>query len=74
MKFKVLPRQNPSDRTAPVRYYPFPQWDSELTMRQMAQQIAAHCALPPTQTEADRTVRMLLTAWSRSMLLNLLII
>lgn len=31
-------------------------------------------ALPPPQTEADRTVRMLLTAWSRSLLLNLLII
>lgn len=52
MKFKVLPRQNPSDRTAQVRYYPFPQWDSELTMRQMAQQIAAHCTLTPPDITA----------------------
>ena len=52
MKYRVFGRPNPSDRSAPVKYYPFPQWDTELNLRQVSQRIASHCTLTPADITA----------------------
>ena len=52
IKFKVLPRKNPQDMTAPEKFYAAAIGDGEIDLDRLAEKIAYQCTLPEVDCHA----------------------
>ncbi len=52
MMYTVVQRQDPTDRSAPAKFFPAPIWTGEVTLRQLAERISKSCTLTPSDIAA----------------------
>ena len=52
MQYSIVSRQNPLNRGADAKFYPKPEWNQEITIRRLSEQIAKSCTLTPADVTA----------------------